>query len=93
MRLLQDIGHGIHAYLIVGGVYAHGLIYHGRLVGIPQKLIVIREGYDLGADSYNQEGIDLVVCVRGGLDMTMMIIYYHLMKRNEKAAGANTRTI
>ena len=42
-------------------VDAHGLLAHGRLVGVPGALVVIGEGDDAGADAEDHGGVDLAV--------------------------------
>ena len=87
------MGHGIHAYLIVGGLYYHDLLLHGQLVGIPSILILIGEGYDGGTDAHNHGVMDIVVCVRVGVGVKNMHICCYSTKGKNKEALAKTRII
>ena len=46
----------------------HGLLAHGRLVGVAGRLVVVREGDDGSTDSQNHGRVDLAVsvCLDGG---------------------------
>ena len=51
----------VHPDVKVCDVDAHGLLAHGRLVGVPGALVVIGEGDDAGADAEDHGGVDLAV--------------------------------
>ena len=51
----------VHPDVKVCDVYAHGLLAHGRLVGVPGALVVIGEGDYAGADAEDHGGVDLAV--------------------------------
>ena len=63
LRVVQEVGEGVHALQEVGGVHSHGLLSHGALVRIPRTLVMIREGDDRRADSQYHRGVDLAVRV------------------------------
>eukprot|EP00568_Trieres_chinensis_P019218 CAMPEP_0183327902 /NCGR_PEP_ID=MMETSP0160_2-20130417/84003_1 /TAXON_ID=2839 ORGANISM="Odontella Sinensis, Strain Grunow 1884" /NCGR_SAMPLE_ID=MMETSP0160_2 /ASSEMBLY_ACC=CAM_ASM_000250 /LENGTH=611 /DNA_ID=CAMNT_0025496047 /DNA_START=360 /DNA_END=2190 /DNA_ORIENTATION=+ len=65
LGVVQDVGHGVHPHLVVGGVDAHRLLSHRGLVRVSGTLVVIREGYDRGAYAQYHGGVDLAVRVRG----------------------------
>ena len=46
LGVVQHISLGVHSGLVVGDIHAHGLLAHSRLVGVPGRLIVVREGDD-----------------------------------------------
>lgn len=46
LRVPEDMGQGVHADMEIGDVDTHGLLAHGGLVGVPGRLVVIREGDD-----------------------------------------------
>ena len=37
--VVQDVSHGIHSNLVVGGVDPHSLLTHGTLIGISGRLL------------------------------------------------------
>ncbi len=51
------MGQGVHADVVVGDVDAHGLLTHGRLVGVTRRLVVVGKRDDGRA-------VDLAVRVR-----------------------------
>ena len=59
--VVQHIGLGVHTSLVVGHIHAHGLLAHGRLVGVPGGLVVVRERDDGGAHPKDHGGVDLTV--------------------------------
>ena len=64
--VVQHIGLGVHTSLVVGHVHAHGLFAHGRLVGVPGRLVVVRERDDGGAHPKDHGWVDLTVREVGG---------------------------
>mmetsp|Transcript_9533 Transcript_9533/g.28432 ORF Transcript_9533/g.28432 Transcript_9533/m.28432 type:complete len:545 (-) Transcript_9533:2521-4155(-) len=63
LRVVQHVGHGIHADLVVRRIDSHGLLTHGTLIGVTRRLVVVRERNDGGTDSQNHGGMDLTVGV------------------------------
>mmetsp|Transcript_57052 Transcript_57052/g.100154 ORF Transcript_57052/g.100154 Transcript_57052/m.100154 type:complete len:607 (+) Transcript_57052:305-2125(+) len=61
LRVVQHVGHRVHAHLEGGQIDAHGLLAHRRLVGVTRGLVVIREGNDGRADSKDHGRVDLAV--------------------------------
>lgn len=50
-------------HLVVSDVAAHGLLAHRRLVGVPRRLVVVRERDDARADAEDHRRVDLAVRV------------------------------
>ena len=44
LRIVQNVRHGVHANLVVGGINSHGLLTHGTLVSVTRRLVVIWKG-------------------------------------------------
>ena len=61
LRVVQNIGLGVHTRLVVGDVHAHGLLAHGRLVCVPGRLVVVREGNDGRTNPKDHGRVDLAV--------------------------------
>ena len=49
------MGQSVHPYMEVGDVDAHGLLPHGRLVGVARRLVVVGEGDDGRTDTCTRE--------------------------------------
>ena len=47
LRIAQQVRHGVKALSVVQGIHPHGLLTHGRLIGISGRLVVVWEG-DIG---------------------------------------------
>ena len=90
---MQGVGLGIHAYLIVGGLYYHDLLLHGRLVGIPSISILIGEGYDGGAYTHNHGVMDFCSMYTCRSGREKMHICCYPTKGKKKEALAKTRII
>mmetsp|Transcript_15972 Transcript_15972/g.60416 ORF Transcript_15972/g.60416 Transcript_15972/m.60416 type:complete len:683 (-) Transcript_15972:428-2476(-) len=76
LGIVQHVGHGVHAGREVGGVDAHGLLAHGRLVRVSGGLVVVWEGDDGRADAKDHGGVDLAVRV-GGADALLQVALCH----------------
>mmetsp|Transcript_19783 Transcript_19783/g.45566 ORF Transcript_19783/g.45566 Transcript_19783/m.45566 type:complete len:498 (-) Transcript_19783:580-2073(-) len=63
LRVEEHMRQRIHPQLVVGDVYAHRLLAHGRLVGVTRRLVVVGEGDDRGADAEDHRRVDLAVRV------------------------------
>ena len=61
LGVVQYIGLGVHARLVVGHIHAHGLLAHSRLVRVPGGLVAVREGDDGGTHPKDHGGVDLTV--------------------------------
>ena len=66
LGVVQHVSLGVHTGLVVGDIHAHGLLAHGRLVGVTRGLVVVREGDDGGADTKDHGRVDLAVGEVGG---------------------------
>ena len=55
LRVVEDVGQSVHPYMEVGDVDAHGLLPHGRLVGVSRRLVVVGEGDDGRTDTCTRE--------------------------------------
>ena len=61
LGVVQHIGLGVHSGLVVGHIHAHGLLAHSRLIGVPGRLIVVREGDDGSTHPKDHGWMDLTV--------------------------------
>ena len=60
-RVAEDVRHGVEPLLEIRGKEAHGLLGHGRLVGIAGTLVVIRKGDHRGNGAEGRTGVNLGV--------------------------------
>ena len=51
LRVVEHVCQSVHPDVEVCDVDSHGLLAHGRLVGVSGRLVVVREGYDAGTDT------------------------------------------
>ncbi len=56
LRIVENVSQRVHPHMEVGDVHTHGLLPHGRLIGVPGTLIVVREGNDGGTHAYSNRG-------------------------------------
>ena len=52
LGIVQHMGQGVHADMVIGNVHAHSLLAHGRLIGVTRRLIVVRKRDDAGTHPY-----------------------------------------
>ena len=48
LGVVEDVGQGVHSDVEICDVDTHGLLAHGRLVGVPGRLVVVRKRDDTG---------------------------------------------
>ena len=65
LGVVQHIGLGVHACLVVGHIHAHGLLAHSRLVGVSRRLIVVGEGDDGRTHPEDHGWMNLTMCEVG----------------------------
>ena len=76
--VMEDVGHGVHSYLVVTGINTHSLLSHGTLVDITGTLVMVGEGNNTGADTQNHTGMNFTVSVRRGVRIfRFQILWFH----------------
>ena len=66
LRVVHDVGGGVEAGVVVGGVHPEGLFAHGGLIGVAGRLIMVGEGNDRRAHTQHHGRVDFAVGVRRG---------------------------